>query len=65
LFFQGALCARNELQISTAIVTDLHVARLRWLVKSASHANTKTRTVFLPVYLNATRFLIFLLRSYF
>jgi hypothetical protein len=50
------VCSNNELKISSAIVTDLHVARLRWLVKSAAvNANAKTKSIYLPVYLNATR----------
>jgi len=53
--FQGAVCSHNELKISSAIVTDLHVARLRWLVKSGAQVHTKARSIYLPVYLNATR----------
>ncbi len=58
---KGAVCVRNELKISTSIVTDLHIARLRWLVKSASQTNPKlaARSIYLPVYLNATRYSCF------
>lgn len=55
LQLQGAVCSHNELKISSAIVTDLHVARLRWLVKSGAQVHTKARSIYLPVYLNATR----------
>ena len=37
-------------------MTDLHVARLRWLNKNQTDSNKKQeRTINLPVYLNATR----------
>ena len=56
LKLQGATCINNELKISTDIMTDLHVARLRWLNKNQIQGSTrKDKIINLPVYLNATR----------
>ena len=55
---QGGTCDNKQLKISSDIMTDLHVARLRWLNKSQippEFAKEKGKTVKLPVYLNATR----------
>ena len=56
LKLQGAVCMNNELKISSDIMTDLHVARLRWLNKNQlPNVTKKERIINLPVYLNATR----------
>lgn len=57
LKLQGATCINNELKISTDIMTDLHVARLRWLNKHQipNNVKSKDKLINLPVYLNATR----------
>ena len=56
LKLQGAACINNELKISSDIMTDLHVARLRWLNKNQlPNVTKKERIINLPVYLNATR----------
>ena len=57
LKLQGAACINNELKISKDIMTDLHVARLRWLNKNQlpSGSIRKDKMINLPVYLNATR----------
>jgi dynein heavy chain 1 len=58
LKLQGAACVNNELQICSSIMTDLHVARLRWLNKTQvpqGIKGKKDKTIKLPVYLNATR----------
>ena len=58
LKLQGGTCHNNQLKISNDIMTDLHVARLRWLNKNhkaAEKIQDKTKTIKLPVYLNATR----------
>lgn len=55
LQLQGAVCAKNELKITNTIVTDLHIARLRWLVKSQPTRATGGKSIHLPVYLNSTR----------
>merc|ERR1719242_351382 len=41
LKLQGAACINNELKISTDIMTDLHVARLRWLNKNQIQGSTR------------------------
>ena len=57
LKLQGGTCINNQLKISADIMTDLHVARLRWLNKNQTSKDAKKqeRTINLPVYLNATR----------
>ena len=57
LKLQGGTCDNNQLKISNDIITDLHVARLRWLNKNNKNEKVvdKTKTINLPVYLNATR----------
>ena len=59
LKLQGGTCHNNQLTISNDIMTDLHVARLRWLNKNHKATEKivadKTKTINLPVYLNATR----------
>jgi len=58
LKLQGGTCHDNQIQISADIMTDLHVARLRWLNKSQAPSSDlvrKEKTINLPVYLNATR----------
>merc|ERR550532_778660 len=57
LKLQGAACINNELKISKDIMTDLHVARLRWLNKNQLPPGSirKDKMINLPVYLNATR----------
>ena len=55
LKLQGATCSNNSLSICSTIVTDLHTARLRWLLKSQAPAKPPGRSISLPVYLNATR----------
>ena len=57
LKLQGGICINNQLKISADIMTDLHVARLRWLNKNQTSKDAKKqeRTINLPVYLNATR----------
>ncbi|XP_040576126.1 dynein heavy chain, cytoplasmic [Lepeophtheirus salmonis] len=53
LKLQGATCYGNKLKISSIIVTDLHITRLRWLRQQDKEATVNRIT--LPVYLNATR----------
>ena len=58
LKLQGGTCHNNQLKISGDIMTDLHVARLRWLNKTQipmESAKKTEKTINLPVYLNATR----------
>merc|ERR1719347_776273 len=55
LKLQGATCGNNSLSISSTIVTDLHTARLRWLLRSQVPDKCPGRSISLPVYLNATR----------
>lgn len=55
LKLQGATCGNNSLSICSAIVTDLHTARLRWLLKSQVPDKCPGRSISLPIYLNATR----------
>lgn len=56
LKLQGGSCHNNQLKISADIMTDLHVARLRWINKNHIPAKLNDkRTVKLPVYLNSTR----------
>jgi len=58
LQLQGAVCSKNELKITNAIVTDLHIARLRWLVKSQPIKPSGGNSIHLPVYLNSTRYFL-------
>ena len=55
LKLQGATCGNNSLSISSTIITDLHTARLRWLLRSQVPDKCPGRSISLPVYLNATR----------
>ena len=45
LKLQGATCSNNSLSICSAIVTDLHTARLRWLLKSQAPAKPPGRSI--------------------
>lgn len=54
LKLQGAVSRKNRLSLTTAIMADLTVTRLRW-VRVQQGQQTQSGIVTLPVYLNANR----------
>ena len=53
LKLQGALCRGNKLHLSSAIMSDLSLTRLRWSLMQQQKSSIGKVT--LPVYLNANR----------
>lgn len=53
LRLQGAVCRENKLHLTSAIMSDLPMTRLRWM-RNQEHKTDQSK-VTLPVYLNSTR----------